>query len=154
MDVKIENEPLRLDSYKNTKSTNKSSNNTISFGECLDNSINEIQKSFDLHEKEDSSGDIKSAIATIKRCLKIDITEKDYKDNGKLDIMGIIKKYGDKLSTRDIKDFKDSLDVLWDKGAIDTEDYFEAVKWLSLRNISNNLDSKSEEELLKIGTEI
>lgn len=151
MDLKIENEVLRLNSYKSTKSGSKSSNNSSPFGECLNNNINRIQKSFDLHEKENSSSEIKVALRKIEIALEMEITSKDYKDNGKLDIMGIIRKHGNKLSTRDVEDFKKAINTLWDNGVIDTEDYFEVIKWLSLQRVSNNIDSMSEDELFDIG---
>ncbi len=84
----------------------------------------------------------------------MNISSCDYKDNGKLDIMGIIRKHGDKLSTRDTKDFRDSLTTLLNQGLIESHDYFEAIKWLSLRSNFKKANNKCEDDLIKSIEEI
>ncbi len=70
------------------------------------NKSNKILKQ--LKTQDNVSAETKIAISTIEKTLSMNISSCDYKDNGKLDIMGIIRKHGDKLSTRDTKDFRDS----------------------------------------------
>ncbi|WP_261781087.1 hypothetical protein [Clostridium botulinum] len=90
------------------------------------NKSNKILKQ--LKTQDNVSAETKIAISTIEKTLSMNISSCDYKDNGKLDIMGIIRKHGDKLSTRDTKDFRDSLTTLLNQGLIESHDYFEAIK--------------------------
>ncbi len=116
------------------------------------NKSNKILKQ--LKTQDNVSAETKIAISTIEKTLSMNISSCDYKDNGKLDIMGIIRKHGDKLSTRDTKDFRDSLTTLLNQGLIESHDYFEAIKWLSLRSNFKKANNKCEDDLIKSIEEI
>lgn len=116
------------------------------------NKSNKILKQ--LKTQDNVSAEAKIAISTIEKTLSVNISSCDYKDNGKLDIMGIIRKHGDKLSTRDTKDFRDSLTTLLNQGLIESHDYFEAIKWLSLRSNFKKANNKCEDDLIKSIEEI
>ncbi|EES51224.1 hypothetical protein NE172_16680 [Clostridium botulinum] len=116
------------------------------------NKSNKILKQ--LKTQDNVSAEAKIAISTIEKTLSMNISSCDYKDNGKLDIMGIIRKHGDKLSTRDTKDFRDSLTTLLNQGLIESHDYFEAIKWLSLRSNFKKANNKCEDDLIKSIEEI
>ncbi|AIY80802.1 hypothetical protein U728_1740 [Clostridium botulinum 202F] len=107
-----------------------------------------------LKTQDNVSTEARIAISTIEKTLSMNISSCDYKDNGKLDIMGIIRKHGDKLSTRDTKDFRDSLTTLLNQGLIESHDYFEAIKWLSLRSNFKKTNDKCEDDLIKSIREI
>ena len=107
-----------------------------------------------LKTQDNVSTEAKIAISTIEKTLSMNISSCDYKDNGKLDIMGIIRKHGDKLSTRDTKSFRDSLTTLLNQGLIESHDYFEAIKWLSLRSNFKKTNDKCEDDLIKSIREI
>ncbi len=107
-----------------------------------------------LKTQDNVSTEARIAISTIEKTLSMNISSCDYKDNGKLDIMGIIRKHGDKLSTRDTKDFRDSLTTLLNQGLIESHDYFEAIKWLSLRSNFKRTNDKCEDDLIKSIREI
>ncbi|WP_252244021.1 hypothetical protein [Clostridium sp. ZBS14] len=107
-----------------------------------------------LKTQDNVSTEARIAISTIEKTLSMNISSCDYKDNGKLDIMGIIRKHGDKLSTRDTKDFRDSLTILLNQGLIESHDYFEAIKWLSLRSNFKKTNDKCEDDLIKSIREI
>ncbi|KIL07631.1 hypothetical protein [Clostridium botulinum] len=112
------------------------------------NKSNKILKQ--LKTQDNVSAETKIAISTIEKTLSMNISSCDYKDNGKLDIMGIIRKHGDKLSTRDTKDFRYSLTTLLNQGLIE----FEAIKWLSLRSNFKKANNKCEDDLIKSIEEI
>ncbi|AOR24169.1 hypothetical protein [Clostridium taeniosporum] len=95
------------------------------------------------------SPEVQRALHTIEKVLSMNISPTNYKDNGKLDIIGILRTHGDKLSTRNTKAFKDSLMVLLNQGLIESHDYFEAIKWISLKLDCKKLDNKCEDELIK-----
>ncbi|MBY6836983.1 hypothetical protein FDG50_05020 [Clostridium botulinum] len=116
------------------------------------NKSNKILKQ--LKTQDNVSAETKIAISTIEKTLSMNVSSCDYKDNGKLDIMGIIRKHGDKLSTRDTKDFRDSLTTLLNQGLIESHDYFEAIKWLSLRSNFKKANNKCEDDLIKSIEEI
>lgn len=116
------------------------------------NKSNKILKQ--LKTQDNVSAEAKIAISTIEKTLSMNISSCDYKDNGKLDIMGIIRKHGDKLSTRDTKDFRNSLTTLLNQGLIESHDYFEAIKWLSLRSNFKKANNKCEDDLIKSIEEI
>ncbi|WP_252237191.1 MULTISPECIES: hypothetical protein [unclassified Clostridium] len=134
----------------NTKlNTHKDSN----FVDFL-NKSDKILKQLKTQDNVSTSTEARIALSTIEKTLSMNISSCDYKDNGKLDIMGIIRKHGDKLSTRDTKDFRDSLTTLLNQGLIESHDYFEAIKWLSLRSNFKKTNDKCEDDLIKSIREI
>ncbi len=134
----------------NTKlNTHKDSN----FVDFL-NKSDKILKQLKTQDNASTSTEARIALSTIEKTLSMNISSCDYKDNGKLDIMGIIRKHGDKLSTRDTKDFRDSLTTLLNQGLIESHDYFEAIKWLSLRSNFKKTNDKCEDDLIKSIREI
>ncbi|WP_252236702.1 hypothetical protein [Clostridium sp. CH2] len=134
----------------NTKlNTHKDSN----FVDFL-NKSDKILKQLKTQDNVSTSTEARIALSTIEKTLSVNISSCDYKDNGKLDIMGIIRKHGDKLSTRDTKDFRDSLTTLLNQGLIESHDYFEAIKWLSLRSNFKKTNDKCEDDLIKSIREI
>ncbi len=145
------------------KTTNSNIDNSLNINNKLNklkdsNFVDFLNKSNkivnQLKTQNNISNEAKTAISIIEKALNINISSHDYKNNGKLDIMGIIRKHGDKLSTRDTADFKDSLMVLLNQGLIESHDYFEAIKWISLKSSFKKLDDKCEDELIKSVGEI
>ncbi len=132
----------------NTKLNTHKDSNFVDFI----NKSNKILKQ--LKTQDNISAEARIAISTIEKTLSMNISSCDYKDNGKLDIMGVIRKHGDKLSTRDTKDFRDSLTTLLNQGLIESHDYFEAIKWISLRSSFKKTNDKCEDELIKSVGEI
>ncbi len=118
------------------------------------NKSDKILKQLKTQDNVSTSTEARIALSTIEKTLSMNISSCDYKDNGKLDIMGIIRKHGDKLSTRDTKDFRDSLTTLLNQGLIESHDYFEAIKWLSLRSNFKKTNDKCEDDLIKSIREI
>ncbi|NFO03460.1 hypothetical protein JW813_13415 [Clostridium botulinum] len=149
--------------FINMKTINSNIDNSLNVNNKLNknkdsNFIDFINKSnkilTQLKTQNNVSAEAKIAISTIEKTLSMNISSCDYKDNGKLDIMGIIRKHGDKLSTRDTKDFRDSLTTLLNQGLIESHDYFEAIKWLSLRSNFKKANNKCEDDLIKSIEEI
>lgn len=104
-----------------------------------------VRNSFLQSDSNDTlSEEAKSALTTIEKVLDMKITSKDYKNNKKLDIVNIMRKHGNKLSSSEMKDFTKSLDILLDNDLIDHKDYVEVIQMISIqnkyRNISDNLE--------------
>lgn len=96
-----------------------------------------------------SSNEAEITLNNIENLLSMTITKNNYKDNCKLDILGILKTHGNKLSSINTKDFQNNLMTLLNQGLIESHDYFEAIKYLSLKSNKKNLADKCDDDLVK-----
>ena len=124
--------------------------NTIS---SFNSQLEAVRNSFLQQNSNDSlSEEVKSALATIEKVLDMNITSKDYKSGGKLDIVNIMRKHGNKLSSSDTKNFLKSLDTLLENDLIDHDDYVEVIKMLTLQNKYKNISDKLEYDAINTMT--
>lgn len=121
-------------------------NNSIS---SFNSQLEKVKNSFlQSNSNDELSEEVKSALYTIEKVLDMTITGKDYKDDGKLDIVNIMRKHGNKLSSSDTKDFIKSLDTLLENDLIDYKDYVEVIKMLTLQNKYKNISDKLETDAI------
>lgn len=132
-----------------TSSMSKKRKN-ISYGVSAFNSqLETVRNSFLQSLSDDTlSEEAKSALTTIEKILDMKITSKDYKDNKKLDIINIMRKHGNKLSSSEMKDFTKSLYTLLDNDLIDYKDYVEVIKMLTIQNKYKNISDKLESDAI------
>lgn len=87
--------------------------------------------------------------------IKTDFT----KDNGKINIMEMLNKYGNDVSSKDLRELQGTVTGLYKEGSIDAKDYFTALKWIAEKmmqkslkmqmNDLKNIDPESDEDILK-----
>ena len=140
-------EIAKIDDIISSTSRKKTNTTNSVFG--FNAQLEAVRNSFLQSNSSDKlSEEVKSALATIEKVLDMNITGKDYKGNGKLDIISIMKKHGNKLSSSDTKDFTKSLDTLLDNDMIDYKDFVEVIKMLTLQNKYRNISDKLESDTI------
>lgn len=60
------------------------------------------------------------------------------KKNGKINISDILNEYGSNVSGNDLKKLGETINSLYNSGAIDTEDYFYAMKWIATKQMEKS----------------
>ena len=140
-------EIVKIDEIASNISLKKqtTANSVSSFNSKLE----EVRNSFlQSNSENELSEEAKAALATIEKVLDMSITSKDYKNDGKLDIVNIMRKHDNKLSSANTKDFIKSLDTLLENNLIDHKDYVEVIKMLTLQNKYKNISDKLETEAI------
>ncbi len=140
-------EIIKIDEIASNISLKKqtTANSVSSFNSKLE----EVRNSFlQSNSENELSEEAKAALATIEKVLDMSITSKDYKNDGKLDIVNIMRKHDNKLSSANTKDFIKSLDTLLENNLIDHKDYVEVIKMLTLQNKYKNISDKLETEAI------
>ena len=90
------------------------------------------------------------AIKDLEKILNTSITNDNFKSNGYLDIMNLLRKNDDKISHKDIKKVRDILLNAVRCDVIEIKDYYAALQWLKMKDLSFRLKEKSTEEIIKI----
>ena len=122
-------EIAKIDDIISSTSRKKTNTTNSVFG--FNAQLEAVRNSFLQSNSSDKlSEEVKSALATIEKVLDMNITGKDYKGNGKLDIISIMKKHGNKLSSSNTKDF------------------IEVIKMLTLQNKYRNISDKLESDTI------
>lgn len=96
---------------------------------------------------------VDNAINIIDNLLDTDIAEnkdKYYKQNGKLNILDIIDRYGDSMGYSDLNEFAKAVNSLWENGEIDEKDYFIAIKWIAAKVKEKSIELEAENRKMYI----
>lgn len=132
-----------------TSNISRKKQTTANSVSSFNSKLEEVRNSFLQSNSEDElSEEANAALATIEKVLDMSITSKDYKNNGKLDIVNIMRKHGNKLSSSNTKDFIKSLDTLLENDLIDHKDYVEVIKMLTIQNKYKNISDKLETDAI------
>lgn len=74
------------------------------------------------------------------------------KDNGKIDVMKMLKEYGNDVKTKDLNTLASVIGALYKEGLIDDEDYFNALKWIRTKIMEKSIEiniNKKEYEIIE-----
>lgn len=126
------------DTIKSTK-TIISNKEQLSFKEIVDgiNKSNEKNIEDNNYKLDFDSKPVKD----LEDILDFDLEEdKDrfIKKNGKINISDILNEYGSNVSGNDLKKLGETINSLYNSGAIDTEDYFYAMKWIVTKQMEKS----------------
>lgn len=126
------------DTIKSTK-TIISNKEQLSFKEIVDgiNKSNEKNIEDNNYKLDFDSKPVKD----LEDILDFDLEEdKDrfIKKNGKINISDILNEYGSNVSGNDFKKLGETINSLYNSGAIDTEDYFYAMKWIVTKQMEKS----------------
>ena len=126
------------DTIKSTK-TIISNKEQLSFKEIVDgiNKSNEKNIEDNNYKLDFDSKPVKD----LEDILDFDLEEdKDrfIKKNGKINISDILNEYGSNVSGDDLKKLGETINSLYNSGAIDTEDYFYAMKWIVTKQMEKS----------------
>ena len=139
------------DSIKSAR-VSVSNNNQLTFKEIVDgvNEANKKNAEDNYYELDFDSKPVKD----LEDILDFDLEErkdKYIKKNGKINISDILNEYGSNVSGNDLKKLGETINSLYNSGAIDTEDYFYAMKWIATKQMEKSTQIGIEK---MIGNEI
>lgn len=139
------------DSIKSTR-VSVSNNNQLTFKEIVDgiNKANEDNVEENYYKLDFDSKPVKD----LEDILNFDLEDKKdkyIKKNGKINISDILNEYGSNVSGNDLKKLGETINSLYNSGAIDTEDYFYAMKWIATKQMEKSTQIGIEK---MIGNEI
>ena len=86
--------------------------------------------------------------------LKIKITDKDFKKDGTLDILDILKRNSSEITSRDVKYVKDTAMKLLQADVITLKQFREVIEWLSLRYKAEQIKEECNYEILKLKSDM
>ncbi|SFC55727.1 hypothetical protein [Clostridium uliginosum] len=92
---------------------------------------------------------VSKAIEDMEKIFNINMSKNPdeyYKKNKKINITEIIRKYGNNVSSNDLNDLEKTVTSLWKEGMIDDDDYFNAIKWITLKVEQKTVKLKLENE--------
>lgn len=147
MGIKIET--ISNINLENKSKISKKENGT--FFNILNSQKSEVEKveKEQLSKKYDNSSNIK----VFGRILSIDMKEnkeKYIKENGKLNIVEILNKYGDKVNTKGLNELVKVVNSLFKEGLIDEKDYIEALKWIRTKIFEKSLQISNEKKEFEV----
>lgn len=127
-----------IDTIKSTKIL-ISNKEQLSFKEIVDG-INKSNKK-NIEDNNYKLDFDSKPVKDLEDILDFDLEEdKDrfIKKNGKINISDILKEYGSNVSGNDLKKLGETINSLYNSGAIDTEDYFYAMKWIATKQMEKS----------------
>lgn len=145
---------IKIETTSNINLENKSKVSKRENGTFL-NILNSQKSEAEKAEKEELSKkyDNSSNIKVFGKILSIDMKknkEKYIKENGKLNIVEILNKYGDKVNTKGLNELVTVLNSLFKEGLIDEKDYFEALKWIRTKIFEKSLQISNEKKEFEV----
>lgn len=108
----------------NSKSSKQSFQDTLQTAKAFSSSFNPLGHLSDNGLK---------AVNKLEKIFDVKITNSNFKANGYLDIMTIIRQKGDKLSPPEVKELRDTLIIGVNSNLIGLKDAYEVLKWLKAR---------------------
>lgn len=90
------------------------------------------------------------AVNKLEKIFDVKITNSNFKANGYLDIMSIIRQKGDKLSPLEVKELRDTLIMGVNSNLIELKDAYEVLKWLKARILLFKVKDDEMKEFLNI----
>lgn len=127
-----------IDTIKSTKIL-ISNKEQLSFKEIVDG-INKSNKK-NIEDNNYKLDFDSKPVKDLEDILDFDLEEdKDrfIKKNGKINISDILNEYGSNVSGNDLKKLGETINSLYNSGAIDTEDYFYAMKWIATKQMEKS----------------
>lgn len=94
------------------------------------------------------------AISKLESLLKIKITDKDFKKDGTLDILDILKRNSSEITSRDVKYVKDTAMKLLQADVITLKQFREVIEWLALRYKVEQIKEECNYEMLKLKSDM
>lgn len=165
MEIKINNKTIGLDA-NNHERTSLGSSNSFS------NILNEVKlKSKNIVTSEiievsqleggittgnplidtlpdEDKAQVLDAIKKLNNIFDIDMLgspDKFFKKDSTVNITRIIGQYGNNVTSSELSDLSESLNILMKNGLISNEDYFSALKWIATKQEAFRIQMKSEE---------
>lgn len=145
---------MELKINTNIKAVNKAANKSAAKSSGNFSKALEISK--EIMSSKDPLGNLsKKGLQAVSRLehllhLKSPITNDNFKIDGYLDIMPILRENSENIKPPDEKLIRDTLLSAVQSDVISLNDYYTAIQWLDMRAKQRQLEGKSEEEMLKV----
>lgn len=165
MELKIDNKTIGLNAnnYKKTSLDNSNSFSNIlndvklKSGNIVASEIKEISQLdcgiitgnplIDALPEEDKT-QVLDAIKKLNNIFDVDMLgspDKFFKKDSTINITRIIGQYGSNVTSSELSDLGESINILMKNGLISNEDYFSALKWIATKQEAFRVQMKSEE---------
>lgn len=171
MEIKIDNKTIGLNAnnYKKTRldSSNSFSNilNEVKLRSesIVDSETKEISQLecgittgnplIDALPEEDKT-QVLDAIKKLNNIFDIDMLgrpDKFFKKDSTINITRILGQYGSNVTSSELSDLGESINILMKNGLISEEDYFTALRWIATKQEAFRVQMKSEENKAALG---
>ncbi len=104
---------------------------------------------FDLCEKYNLSDKAIKALGDLETILDIKITEKDFTEDGHVDIRNILEKGSASINSSNVEKIKKCVYTLYKEEAITLKQYLEALQLIRLKQKSQNIKVECENNFIK-----